>query len=75
MLNQFFKFIDKFLYNKEEKTIFGQTKRMVAKMCHLMKGTIHFIVKFRIIQKIKKKLVCQGRKTYWVTYLVKQKLF
>lgn len=59
----------------EEKTIFGHTKRMVAKMCHLMKGTIRFIVKFRIIQKIKQKLICQGTKTYWVTYLVKQKLF
>lgn len=52
-----------------EKIVSGQAKRMVAKMCHLMKGTINFIVKFRIIQKIKKKLVCQGFKGVSVSHM------
>ena len=40
---------------------------MVAEISHLLKGTINFLVKFRIIQKIGKKLIFQGMKTYHIS--------
>lgn len=53
MLKWFFKFIDKYLCSKEEKIVSGQAKRMDAKMCHLMKFTINFIVKLSKLSNIR----------------------
>ena len=40
---------------------------MFAEISHFLKGTINFLVKFRIIQKIGKKLIFQGMKTYQIS--------
>lgn len=71
MLKWFLKFIDKYLCSKEKKIIFGQVKRMDAKMCHLMKGTIDFMVKLRIIQE--KEITMSGNKSI-VSYMFSRKV-
>lgn len=40
---------------------------MVAEISHFLKGTINFLVKFRIIEKIRKKLIFQGMKAHHIS--------